>query len=178
MKNLLALFSLLIFHSFTFAQAEDPIEMDDATYELLMDSIENSFNYEYHQVLLKDDLATLNIPEGYKFLGPEQSLYVLSELWGNPPAEVLGLLFPEETSPMSDNFTFAVEVTYSEEGYIDDNDADGIDYDDLLEEMQNSAEEESTERIEAGYENHRISRMGIRAVFMIKPIKNFTGLKN
>ena len=97
-------------------------------------------------------MATLHVPEGYKFLDAEQSAYVLTDLWGNPPSPVLGMLFLEEAGPLSDSLTYAVEISYSEEGFIDDEDAQDLDYDDLLEEMQDDAEEGNVARAEAGYE--------------------------
>jgi len=125
-----------------------------AAYQAKLDSIEGSFNYEYGEIILRGEMATLSVPEGYKFLGPEQSAYVLSDLWGNPPSAVLGLLFPENMSPVvSDGFTYAVEITYSEDGYIDDEDAEDIDYDDLLEDMQKQALDANEEREESGYES-------------------------
>lgn len=76
---------------------------------------------------------------------------MLSDLWGNPPSEVLGLLFPKDTHPISENFTYAVEVTYSEEGYIEDEDAKDINYDELLEEMQEDTSAANEERKKQGY---------------------------
>ncbi len=143
------IFSLLVSMS-SFAQ-DQVITEEELAYEAVLDSIEKSFKYEYGVIRLKDGVASINVPEGYKFLGAEQSAYVLSDLWGNPPSEVLGLLFPEDISPLSDNFTYAVEVTYSEDGYVEDEDAEDIDYDDLLEEMQKEAREGNSARVAQGY---------------------------
>jgi len=59
-------------------------------------------------------LAILHVPEGFKFLDGEQSKRVLTNLWGNPPSEPIGLLFPEAMKPMQDAFTYAVEIEYAE----------------------------------------------------------------
>ncbi|MGB0930939.1 MAG: DUF2167 domain-containing protein [Chitinophagales bacterium] len=63
----------------------------------------------------------------------------------------MGMLLPEETSPISDNFTYAIDVHYSDEGYIEDDDAKDLDYDDLLEEMQGDAQAANDQRRELGY---------------------------
>jgi len=63
----------------------------------------------------------------------------------------LGLLFPKNINPIDDNFTYAVEVTYSSDGYIDDEDAKDLDYDNLLEEMQDDTSAANPERKELGY---------------------------
>lgn len=115
------------------------------------DSIDKTFTYQHGKIILGDDLATLNVPSGYKYLNPKQSEYVMTDLWGNPPGTSLGMLFPEDMSPLHENFTYAIEITYSEEGYIDDKDASKINYDDLLKEMQKDTEVDNETRVQEGY---------------------------
>ena len=148
---LFSLFTSLLFADSTEVNV-DSLSTEQIEYLLQIDSIENAMRYEYGSVSLQDGIATLDVPSGYKFLNAEQSNYVLTELWGNPPEETLGLLFPEDVSPVSDNFSYVVEITYSEEGYIDDEDAEDLDYDDLLEEMQSDAQESNEQRKELGYQ--------------------------
>lgn len=139
--------------TFTFAQ-EYTEELTVEQQEILqqkIDSINNSFTFEYGKISIQDGIAEVVVPDNYKFLNAEQSNYVLTELWGNPPSEVIGLLFPEDTNPLSDNFTYAVEVTYSEEGFIKDDDAKDLDYDELLEEMQEGTNADNDERKKLGY---------------------------
>lgn len=118
-----------------------------------MDSVTQTLNFETGVVQLQDDLATLTVPNGYKYLNGKDSEMVLTDLWGNPPSEEasLGMLFPEDSDP-SDFDGYAINITYSEEGYIDDSDAKDIDYDDLLSTMQEDARIGSEQRIEMGYE--------------------------
>ncbi|MBL4623729.1 MAG: DUF2167 domain-containing protein, partial [Flavobacteriales bacterium] len=117
----------------------------------LSDSVNRSFNYQIGTIDLQEGLAELNTPNGYKFIGAEEGEYVLTSLWGNPPTEVLGMMFPKNTYPSGDEFTYAVIITYSEEGYIDDEDAKDLDYDELLESMQEDALSTNDQRIQAGY---------------------------
>lgn len=116
-----------------------------------VEEVNNSMKYEYGTVDLLGGIAKIQVPEGYKFLNKEQSEYVLTELWGNPPSEVQGLLFPADMGPVSDDFTYAVEISYSEEGYIKDDDAKGLDYNELLKEMKSDAKEGNVYRAEQGY---------------------------
>jgi len=141
------LFLLLSIYISSFSQ-----EKTEADYQKMIDSVESTLNYQYGKIDLLDGVAKINVPKGYKFLNAEQSKFVLTDLWGNPPNDVEGLLFPEHITPLSDNFTYAVEISYSEEGYIEDEDAKDIDYDDLLEEMQNDTNNANKERIKQGYE--------------------------
>jgi uncharacterized membrane-anchored protein len=136
----------------TNASAQDIDKWNEEAYYAYLDSIDKTFVYEYGQVNLGNEIAVLEVPKGYKYLDPQQSAFVLTQLWGNPPGETYGLLLPEEISPISDDFTYAIEISYSEEGYIDDDDAGDIDYDDLLEGMQNDTKEINPERIKQGYE--------------------------
>ncbi|MBI1286778.1 MAG: DUF2167 domain-containing protein [Flavobacteriales bacterium] len=151
MKKLTCLVALLATASVSFAQEDTTLLEEVVDVQSVLDSINGSFTYNYGTVDLLDGTATITVPEGYKFLDAAQSQHVLTDLWGNPPSECLGLLFPEEVSPMSENFTYAVEVSYSKDGYIDDDDAEDIDYDDLLEEMQSDMKEINPQRVEAGY---------------------------
>lgn len=152
MKKIIFACCLIATTSSLFAQV-DSLQILNEIFQKRIDSIENALSYEHGSIDLMNGVATIHIPSGYKFLNSEQSEYVLSEIWGNPPSESLGMLFPEDVSPISDNFTFAVEVTYSNDGYIEDSDAEDIDYDELLESMQNDTELANKDREELGYEN-------------------------
>ena len=143
---------LLLFTIQINAQEEvDSLVIGQEVYTKLLDSINNSFTYQHGEVILDNGLAILNVPDGFKFLDSDQSKRVLTDLWGNPPSEPLGLLFPENMTPMHDEFTYAVEIEYAEEGYIEDEDAEDLDYDDLLEEMQEDIKAANPERIAQGY---------------------------
>lgn len=164
-KNFILLCSFFLFlSSLSYAQSSDSTELiaaEIANYQLMIDSINNSLEYQYGTISLEKDgekLAELVVPKGFKYLDPEQSAYVLTDLWGNPPAEELGMgmLFPEDAAPVSDNFTYAVEIDYSNEGYIEDEDAADLDYDELLEEMQSDSEVINEERIKQGYEKVKL----------------------
>lgn len=120
-------------------------------YQVYIDSIVNSLKYETGTVTLGDNLATITVPAGFKYLNGDDAVTVLTELWGNPPGnKSLGMLFPENDTPMSDS-SFAINITWSEDGYIDDSDAKDIDYNELLTTMQNDTKEENKQRQEAGY---------------------------
>lgn len=159
MKQSLLLFAaslLLSFSAFSQASHED-LSLDSAEMEALyqaevqhfMDSVENTLYYQTGEIQL-DNIATLRVPEGFKYLGPEQSAYVLTDLWGNPPAETFGLLFPD-TASVFDAGGYAIEFSYEPMGYVDDEDAGSIDYDDLLREMQTDTRAANGMRRAQGY---------------------------
>jgi len=166
MKKLTLCFLACCFSTFLFAQDAETTTTDEseveiteemiAEYQAAMDSIEQSFTYERGTITLSKggtDYATLTVPEGYKYLDPEQTEYVLTELWGNPSSGMgMGMLFPEDMSPVSQDLTFGVEIDYADEGYIEDDEAASLDYDDLLSQMQSDAKEANEFRVEQGYQ--------------------------
>lgn len=102
----------------------------------LRDSVQKAMKYETGTITLPSGVAKLNIPKGFKFLGQDQSRYVIQDLWGNLPQQHLqGMLFPVDGDPFSDS-SYAFVIEYNPIGYVKDADAKDINYDDLLKEMK------------------------------------------
>jgi len=115
------------------------------------DKIEKSFNYESGKISLPEGDGTLNIPKGFKFLNAEQTQNVLSNLWGNPEDKtVLGSLVPDGKG-VTHNNSWMFVISYQGDGYVKDDDADDIDYDDLLKTMKEDVAAENEERKKGGY---------------------------
>ena len=111
-----------------------------------------SLKYQQGEINLRGGLATLTVPKDFNYLGPDDAETVLVKLWGNPPSEQkpLGLLIPAGMTPISSN-AWVVTIDYSEDGYVKDNDAAKINYDDLLKQMQKGVAEYDKEREKQGY---------------------------
>lgn len=113
---------------------------------------ESQLQYRRGRVVLPGDVATLDVPESFRYLGPEQADKILVEAWGNPPGtKTLGMLFPSDVSPLAGD-GWGVVITYREDGHVDDGDANGIDYDELLKQMKEETAENNREREKQGYE--------------------------
>jgi uncharacterized membrane-anchored protein len=142
------LFTIIIslFYFYSFAQED--------LNQIKIDSIENSFHYEYGTIYLDNGAGKLIIPKGFKYLNPEQAEKVLVDIWGNPKNDnlTLGLILPEKTGVLSDN-SYVFNIQYDEIGYVKDDDADDINYDDLLTQMKEESVEENKLRIKEGYES-------------------------
>ena len=72
--------------------------------QALPEEFEAKLGYETGKVSLQGGIAVINLPESFRFLGPEGSRRVLTEGWGNPPESaegVLGMLVPADISPLS-----------------------------------------------------------------------------
>jgi uncharacterized membrane-anchored protein len=111
-----------------------------------------SLKYRQGEIDLRGGLAKLTVPPEFNYLGPDDAETVLVKLWGNPPSEVkpLGLLIPAGMTPLDTN-CWVVTIDYDEDGYVKDDDAGKINYDDLLKKMQAGVAENNKERKEKGY---------------------------
>lgn len=117
-----------------------------------MDSLENTFKYQTGTIALSNGIGTIEVPKGFKYLDATQSEYALTEVWGNPKGTgTLGMLFPENTGVTTAG-SFVFNIQYDELGYVKDDDAGDINYDDLLKDMQKETEEGNAEREKEGYE--------------------------
>ncbi|MEL7532278.1 MAG: DUF2167 domain-containing protein [Bacteroidota bacterium] len=147
MKKLFFLVALVALHSYALNAQEI-----DSTF-LILDSIENSFDYQTGTIELDNGNAILTVPEGFRYLDPEQANFVLSDLWGNPrDEEILGLLVPESKGVLAED-SWVFTINYEEMGYVEDEDAQDIDYDDLLKDQKKDTKEASKERQKLGYES-------------------------
>lgn len=95
--------------------------------------------------------ARFNLDPEFRYLDQADARRVLEDMWGNPPDEdVLGLIVPRSPS-LADDDSWAVVVTYADDGYVSDEDASSIDYDELLRDMQEQINAANPEREKAGY---------------------------
>lgn len=110
-----------------------------------------SLQYKTGDVPLPDAGATLHVREGFQFLGHDDARKVLEQYWGNPPDDsVLGMLVPDNARLDSEH-SWAVVVTYSDEGHVSDEDAAKVDYEQVMKDMKEASAEENDARKEAGY---------------------------
>ena len=128
-------------------QAFAQTDADEAKLRAFLDSL----HYQTGEVALPDADAHLKVQSGFRFLGHDDARRVLEDFWGNPPDdEVLGLLVPD-AAPLDSDHSWAVVVTYSDDGYVSDEDANKIDYADLLKQMQEDTRDSNEARKKEGY---------------------------
>ncbi|WP_338870483.1 DUF2167 domain-containing protein [Myxococcus stipitatus] len=103
------------------------------------------------EVVLGNGLAKMVVPANFGYLSPEEAEKVLVEVWGNPPGSTtLGMLIPSDVT-VDSPAGWGVVIQYDDDGHVEDEDAAGIDYADLLKDMQKGTREENKERASAGY---------------------------
>jgi uncharacterized membrane-anchored protein len=114
--------------------------------------IVKNLKYQQGEIDLQGGLAKLAVPKEFNYLGPDDAETVLVKLWGNPPSheKPLGLLIPAGMTPLSSN-AWVVTIHYSHDGYVKDDDAAKINYNDLLKQMQEAIADNNKARHEQGY---------------------------
>lgn len=125
--------------------------------EAYTDSLIESFRYEQGVIGVGDGMIRLSIPDGYKFLDADQSYYLVTDVWENPPSVtngMLGVIMHADADVYDESTVFFVH--YEDIGYVSDEDADGIDYAAKMKEMLQDDSLENAQRIADGYSGLRL----------------------
>lgn len=150
-KTLIVILTFLLASGATYANNDDSVVAKLVQQVKFMDSVNKAMKYQTGVIKMSSGIAQLNVPAGFKYLNAEQSNYVITELWGNPArTDVLGMLFPESGGPFADS-SYAFIISFEDIGYVKDEDADKIDYDEMLKNMQKEEIEVNVERKKNGY---------------------------
>ncbi len=121
---------------------------DDAQAKRFVESL----HYRSGEIAVPEAQAHFRLGSEFRYLDKPDARRVLEEFWGNPPDDsVLGLVVPSAT-PLDSDQSWAVVVTFSDDGYVSDEDAAKTDYDQLLSDMKEGTKDENAERKKAGYE--------------------------
>ncbi len=121
-----------------------------------MAAFEAQLEYQTGEIELEQASARLHLDSNYRYLDAQQTARVLEQAWGNPPgAQTLGAIVPSDFSVFGAE-SWAVILSFDEDGYVSDEDAAEIQYDDLLAEMQAEIEAASDERERAGYDRIKL----------------------
>lgn len=111
----------------------------------------STLTFREGKIQLPGDIATPDLPATFRYLDPADAGKLLSDGWGNPPgAKTLGMIVPADVNLLS-SAGWGVVVTYDKDGHVKDDDADKINYADLLKEIQESMLENNKSRKEQGY---------------------------
>ena len=150
-KTLFVILTFLLTSGIIRANNDDSVVARLVQQVKFMDSVNKAMKYQTGVVKMSGNIAQLNVPAGFKYLNAEQSNYVITDLWGNPArTDILGMLFPESGGPFADS-SYAFIISFEDIGYVKDEDADKIDYDEMLRNMQKEEVEVNVERKKNGY---------------------------
>lgn len=124
----------------------------DALQATMIEQFDAQLTYQTGDVELSNGLAVLHLGDGFRYLDPQGAKTVLEEAWGNPPGPPsLGMIVPADISPLDPEHGWGVVITYAADGFVEDDDADDIDYDELLEQMKEATEADNPGRTAQGY---------------------------
>jgi uncharacterized membrane-anchored protein len=125
-----------------------------------------TLTYQHGTILLKDNIARLTIPKGFKYLDAKQAERVLVEYWGNPYYEgmTLGFILREEQDAVGySGYIFNIE--FYEIGYVDDRGADELNADDLYKQLSDDISAGNEMRARAGYQTVELKAWASRPFF-------------
>ncbi len=121
--------------------------------EAELTSIADNLQPKHGKITLQNGVVTLDVPEQFDFLDAADARKVIVDLFGNPPNVadgVLGMIVPAGQR-MDEARSWGATISYLDEGYVKDDDAEKINYDDMLKQMKESMEERNAERTKNGY---------------------------
>lgn len=144
-------FATILLLGMTYAFAVEP-DISSVDKQQEMQKFVAGLHFQSGTVAVPKAGATLKLTPEFRYLDDKDAQRVLEDLWGNPPdSDILGMLVPT-SAPLSDlDTSWAIVLTYSEDGHISDADAAKINYDEMLKQMQQSTHEASAERVKQGY---------------------------
>jgi len=131
----------------TFSQEkseEQELTPEEAHAEFMAE-IEKSIDWKQEGAGKIENFATLEIPAGYRFAGGKGT-EELMVMFGNPPGDGYrkGMIAPE-------NLEWFAIFMWDDRGYVEDDDRDEIDPDELLKDLKKSNKLSSEARAKAGY---------------------------
>lgn len=154
MRKLLLLSTIFIALTSIKAQENEEISqenIDQFNKLFYQDSIVKQFKYLTGKVIIGNNLAEINVPEGWLFIQPNDAKILMEDIYNNEPnIGRLGILVPD-TPSMLNGIKWLVEYNYSSDGHVKDDDAKDINYDDLAKDLKKAMEESNPERVKNGY---------------------------
>lgn len=135
------------------APASEEANAEEAKAMAALRQVLGSLKWQTGSISLPGGMASLELPDGYRFLDKANAKKVLVDIWGNPPgaaSDALGMVFPRDTEPVGEG-SWGIVVSFVDDGYVSDSDADKINYNDLLKQMKEGNKEASAQREKAGF---------------------------
>ena len=114
------------------------------------DALPPGLTFERGLVLVKD-LATITLADHFVYLQQADARRIVEQHWGSLPDDgILGLILPVYEGTPHD--AWGVVISFTDDGHIEDDDADDIDWDEMLAELKESEAEVNEERKRLGME--------------------------
>ena len=152
MTRLSLLFAAFLTFAGAFSLCAQNPEATNDQIQAQLHKLAEGLHYKQGEVTLKNGLAKINVPADFRYLDSADTDTVLVKMWGNPPSKehTLGMLVPANIGP-DDPECLGIIITFEEEGYVKDEDAAKINYDDILKQLKADVEKASKQREKEGY---------------------------
>jgi uncharacterized membrane-anchored protein len=114
----------------------------------------DSLKFQSGTIALGSNLASLTLTPNFQYLSPDDTRKFLVDVWRNPPGAAdgtLGAIVPANVDMLGGG-GWIIVISYDDSGHVSDDDAAGIDYDQLLKDMQEQTLKDSEERKKQGFE--------------------------
>lgn len=151
-QQFILLFGFCLIYGFavkSYAQNADTLTEEE--YRTWATQLWSTIDQQTGDITLANAVATLRVPDDFFYLNPQAANKVLVDVWGNPPGQnTLGMLMPAGVTPFEAG-SWAVTISYEEDGYVSDENAEDIDYADMLNQMKDEIRTTSVEREKQGY---------------------------
>lgn len=150
-KNLLAFALLVLAVVLPLRSADTPPSAEAASRLIAIRKLADGLKLQQGEVVLRGGVAKIALPAGFRYLDAADTETVLSKIWGNPRGGgALGMIVPATFDPIGGD-SWAVVVTFDDDGYVKDDDAAKIDYAALLKDMKKDTSAASKARQKDGY---------------------------
>lgn len=129
-------------------------EQQEAIYRQHVLKVLEGVRYREGVQELPGGFANLHLPEGFRYLDPEDSRKVVVDLWGNPPAsaaDLLGIIVPAGEH-LAVSTSWSIVLSYADTGHVSDDEADEIDHDKLLGQLMAGSRQSNDALEAAGFE--------------------------
>lgn len=140
-------FKILILYIATLCVVSSNLSVADE-----LTDFESSLTFRTGKVDIGKQLATLDLGDSFRFVGARDAHRILTEAWGNPEEEsdeILGMIFPNTNGLAIESW--GVVVSYEEDGYVRDSDAEQIDYEEMANDLKRSTRLSNPQRVKDGY---------------------------
>ena len=150
MKKIILLVLLVFISVFNLlSQVKDSLQ-------LRINEIEQSLVYIKGAVVLDSGNAVLTVPPSFKFLNRAQSIFVMTKIFNNPiDNSLLGMLVPKNKGILDQN-GWVFTINFEALGYVDDSDANEINYSEILSVLKKQVTDENKARQSKGYNTNEL----------------------
>lgn len=156
--SFLTAFLALAFGAIAQEKDKGPSAAELAAFKKLQQTLQ-SLKFQEGEVTLVGGKVKLTLTPDFQYLAPSEARKVLVDVWNNPPSvasKTEGMIVPKGMDFLAED-SWAAVVTWTEEGYVKDEEFEKTDFNKMLQELKEASKEASKERLRQGYGKMELS---------------------